>query len=145
MTWTKTSNTSESLLRGGHFLFKKNKTKKKQPFMFIIFTCQWRKNWQGSFWKEKGTSGFIWLHASWVSASPGAATVMQTSKWHGRKGFTWFHMKTDKTFFLLSAVDRVEASLQWRPHRLILIEREPKTIQQSLLTKNFSNLIFSWF
>lgn len=38
--------------------------------------------------KGKETLGFIRVHANWVSANLGAATVMQTSKWHRCKCLT---------------------------------------------------------
>lgn len=40
-------------------------------------------------------------------------------------------------------VDRVDASLWWKPRRLILIEREPKTTSQSLLTERTA--LATWY
>lgn len=56
----------------------------------FIQTCQRTKSGKAVA-EGKRNIGFIWVHVS-----PGAATVMQMSKWHRRKFLTWFRMKTDK-------------------------------------------------
>lgn len=60
-------------------------------------SMSWYKKVSRQFLKGKEALWFLWVHARLVSADPGAATVMQTSKWHRRICLTRFHMKIDKT------------------------------------------------